>query len=1056
MSIVAVLSAYRFHQVGLTRFGALPTMKRRLITVGLFAACALLLPAASAFAQSGTGRITGTITSVESNLPMQGVRVTLLGTQQTVTTNPQGRYVLTGIATGLWRIRTSAIGYSPVVIDSIPVTSGQTATVDIQLKHQTVQLEQVVVTGYGSLAKRDVTGAIGQVAAQEIKQEPVTNAIDAIKGRIPGVDIVSTGNKPGDGVRVRIRGQRSLKASNDPLYVLDGIPMAGGIGDLNPSDIESIEVLKDASATAIYGSRGANGVVLVTSTKGKAGNTRTTYDTYVGAQKVARSVRVYNGPEYAAYKRETYKNGNTGKALYTCGGVVSQTDCAEGDLIAFSDPNEFAALKNGTFTDWQNLITRQGTQVSHQLSVTGGNDRNQFAVSGNLLKQIGTTISQAYDRKSMRVNYEGQARDRFRVGGSALLVRSLQNLGRGDGLYSEALADSPLSLPYDSLGRIVFKPTVDPQRDNPLSDANNWLNDNQRTRVFGTLFATLSLAEGLDYRANFGPDLTFNRNGQFVGSQTQQQQGAGTVQSIRDQKTFDYTLDNILTYKKALGSAHKVDATLLYSVEKQSFEENFGASNNLPYESAGYFNLGAGSVVAGLSSQISQWALQSYMARLNYTLLDKYLLTLTSRVDGSSRLAEGNKFATFPSVALGWRVLDDATGQKMGPLSSLKLRGSFGTTGNTSVDPYQTQGSLNRTAYAFSNSGAFGYQPGSLANPELRWEKTATVDGGADFGLMDGRLSGTLDLYRANTTDLLLDRALPPSTGYSSITQNVGATRNTGIELALSAITLDGWHGLRWTNDITFAHNKNEIVSLNGGAVDDPGNNWFIGYPINNPNSNSDNHLWRDYQFAGIWQTADAAEAAKYGRKPGEIRVADTNGRDAQGNLTGLPDGKFNTDDKVILGNTYPVWTGGLSSRVDFRGIDLSVQAITRQNFMLRNDLIRGASLAGRYNSIYEDYWTPSNPSNTAPRPDKNTEGPYFADARGYQDGSFVKIRNITLGGQIPSRYVSRIGAQSMRLYVTAQDPFLFTNATVLDPESQTGNGVPSFRTFLLGGSFGF
>jgi TonB-linked SusC/RagA family outer membrane protein len=1030
-------------------------MKRRLITVGLFAACALLLSTSGAAAQETTGRIAGTITGTESNLPIQGVRVTLLGTQQTVTTNPQGRYTLTNIAPGLWRIRTSAIGYTPVVIDSIPVRAGQTANADISLKHQTVQLEQIVVTGYGSLAKRDVTGAIGQVAAAEIKQEPVTNAIDAIKGRIPGVDIVSTGTKPGDGVRVRVRGQRSLKASNDPLYVLDGIPIAGGIGDLNPSDIESIEVLKDASATAIYGSRGANGVVLVTSTKGRAGNTRTTYDTYVGAQNVLRKVDVFNPTQYAAYKREAYMNPNTTTPTYKCGGVPSLTICPEGEAITFY-PEELTAMSTGVTTDWQNLITRQGTQVSHQLSVTGGNDRNQFAVSGNLLRQIGTLLEQNYDRKSMRVNYEGQATTRFRTGGSALLVRSLQNLGRGDGLYDEAIKDTPLSIPFDSAGQLIFKPTGDSQRDNPLSDVANWRNDNLRTRVFGTLFATVNLADGLDYRANFGPDLTFNRNGQFVGAQTQQQQGAGTSESIRDQKTFDFTLDNILTYKKNLGSAHKVDATLLYSVEKQSFEENFGSSQNLPYESAQYYNLGAGSIVSGLSSQISQWALQSYMARLNYTLLDRYLLTLTSRVDGSSRLAEGNKFASFPSVALGWRVLDDAAGQKMGPLSSLKLRGSFGTTGNTSVDPYQTQGSLNRTAYVFGSTAAFGYQPGSLSNPELRWEKTATLDGGADFGFMDGRLNGTLDWYRANTTDLLLDRALPPSTGYSSITQNVGATRNTGIELSLSALTLDGWHGVRWTNDITFAHNKNEIVSLNGGAVDDPGNNWFIGYPINNPNSGSDNHLWRDYQFIGIWQTADSALARSFGRKPGEIRIADTNGRDAQGNLTGQPDGKLNTDDKVILGNTYPTWTGGLSSRVDYRGVDLSVQVITRQHFMIRNDLIRGATLAGRYNSPYEDFWTPTNPSNTAPRPDKATENPYFSDARGYEDGSFVKIRNITLGGQIPSRYVSRIGANSMRIYVTAQDPFLFTNATVLDPESQTGNGVPSYRTFLLGGSFGF
>jgi TonB-linked SusC/RagA family outer membrane protein len=1020
-------------------------MKRRLITVSLLSACALILPASRASAQNATtGSITGTITGVETNRPIQGVRVTLLGSQTTVTSNPQGRYTLAGIAPGTYRIRASAIGYTPVVVDSIPVRAGQASNADIAMKHQTIELEKVVVVGYGTLAKRDVTGAVGQVTADQIKQIPTSNAIEAIKGKVAGVDIVSTGYKPGDGVRVRIRGTRSLKASNDPLYVLDGIPMAGGIGDLNPGDIESIEVLKDASATAIYGSRGANGVVLVTSKKGQAGATRTAYDTYFGIQDITRRVDVFDPEGYANYKREAYRNPNSvakgSTPVYKCGGVVSQDICPEGDAATFYT-EELNAMKNGTFTDWQDLISRQGSQVSHQLAVTGGNDRNQFAVSGSLLKQIGVTMAQDYDRKQMRVNYEGQARDWLRVGGSALVVRSLQRLSRGDGLYSEAIADTPLSVPYDSAGNLVFKPTPDAQRDNPLADAQNWDNDNLRNRVFGTLFAQANLWKGLDYRINFGPDLTFVRNGQFIGAQTQANQGAGNQAEIRNRRTFDYTLDNLLTYKRQIGNIHKIDATLLYSIEKQTFEGDSARGKDFPYESARYENLGGAATVERIGSVIEQWALQSYMARLNYTLLDKYLLTLTTRIDGSSRLAEGNKYATFPSIAAGYRVLDPATNQSFGPLNELKLRTSYGTTGNTSVDPYQTQGNLTRTSYSYGGTAGFGYRPGTLPNPELQWEKTATWDAGADFGFLDGRITGSLDGYIANTTDLLMDRQLPPSTGYSNITQNIGATRNTGLELALSAITLDGWHGIRWTNDITWSHNKNEIVTLSGGKIDDPGNKWFIGQPI----EGGDNHLWYDYKFNGIWQTADSALAASFGGKPGQIRIVDVNG-----------DGKFNADDKTILGNTYPKWTGSWSSRVDYKMFDLSAQAITRRGFMVRNDLQRGNSLAGRYNGPAVDFWTPTNPSNTAPRPDKNTESPIFGDSRGYEDGSFVKIRNITVGATIPQRYVQRVGASSARIYFTAQDPWLFTNSTTLDPEGETGNGVPIYRTLLIGGSFGF
>ena len=321
-------------------------MKRRLITVSLLSACALLLPASRSAAQGETGRITGRITRAESSLPLQGVRVTLLGTQLTVTTNPEGRYTIAGIAPGTHRLRASAIGYTPVVIDSIPVVAGQSATADITLRAQTVELERVVTIGYGTLTKRDVTGAIGQVSGEQIRAVPTTNAMDAIKGKVPGVDIVATGYAPGDGVRVRIRGQRSLTASNDPLYVLDGIPMAGGIGDLSPADIESIEVLKDASATAIYGSRGANGVVLVTSRRGQAGNTRVTYDTYAGAQNVSRKIDVFDAEGYANYKREAYRTAG----LYKCGGVVSQAICPEGDAVTFYS-EEIAVLKSGVNTD---------------------------------------------------------------------------------------------------------------------------------------------------------------------------------------------------------------------------------------------------------------------------------------------------------------------------------------------------------------------------------------------------------------------------------------------------------------------------------------------------------------------------------------------------------------------------------------------------------------------------------------------------------------------------------------------------------------------------------
>jgi TonB-linked SusC/RagA family outer membrane protein len=1020
-------------------------MKRWLATVGLLA---LLSPATRAAAQADATRITGTVTATDGGTPVSGARVTVLGTRLTAETNVQGRYTIL-TTPGTYRLRVSAIGYTPTVMDSVPVTAGQATTANFQLKHQTVELEKVVVVGYGTQAKRDVTGAVGSVSAEQIAQQPTTNVVEAIKGKVPGVDIISTGYKPGDGIQIRIRGTRSLKASNDPLYVLDGVPMAGGIGDLNPGDIESIEILKDASATAIYGSRGANGVVLVTSKKGTStGRTRVSYDTYAAVQQATRKIDVFDASSYLEYKREAWRTAGLYNAAL-CGAGVASCSAADNAASGMLFSQEIAAIQAGVNTDWQNLIRRNGNQINHQLAIAGGNGTTNYSASGNLMRQTGIVVGQDFDRKSLRVNVESQALPRLRLGGSAMVVRSTQNLGRGDALYSETLADSPLSVAYDSTtGNVLFKPTPDPQRNNPLSDVANWLDERVRTRLFGTLTGAATLAEGLEYRVNFGPDITYARRGQFRGAETNAQQGSPANAQVNNDRTIDYTLDNILTYRRGFGADHKVDVTALYSVEKNTFEGDSISAANLPYESQRFYNLGSAGTVSAVGSQITQWALQSYMGRVNYTFRDRYLLTLTGRMDGSSRLAEGHKYNFFPSVALGWRAIDESFGQPVGPLNSLKLRASYGKTGNTAVDPYQTLGGLTRTAYSWSSTtGAFGFRPGTLANPDLAWETTSQIDGGADFALWGGRINGSLDLYRANTDQLLMNRQLPTSTGFSSVTQNIGATRNTGIELALSAITLDGWRGMRWTNDFSFSANKNEIVSLSNGAVDDVGNRWFIGQPITSTtDSCSRDCVWYDYRFLGIWQTSEATEAAKYGQKPGMIKVQDLNG-----------DGLINDADRQILGNTYPKWTGSINSRVDYGRLDFSVQVITRQGFTIANTFRTSQStLAGRYNGIAVNYWTPSNPSQTDPRPNKDQENPIYGDARAYEDGSFTRVRNITLGFSVPERFTAPVGAQTMRIYATAQNPFTFTSSTALDPEGRASAGVPAYRSMLIGANFGF
>jgi len=985
-----------------------------------------LAPPRSVSAQQ-TGTITGVVRAQETGAPLRDARVTIAGTRFNARTDSAGQYTIAAVPPGTYHVQAQIIGYELGLVPGVVVTADQSATADFQLTQLAIALQELVVVGYGTQVRRDVTGSLASVDGDNVHEVPKVNAIEAIKGRVAGVDIVTTGNKPGDGVRVRLRGERSLKASNDPLYVLDGIPMAGGIGDLNPRDIESIDVLKDASATAIYGSRGANGVVLITTRKGRAGATNFTYDSYAGYQAPLRRVRLFNGPEFAEYRREAERARNN----YKCAQGVAVCDSADAKL--FGPDGTLAALRAGRWTDWQDLVLQEGAQVSNEIGVTGGSDQTHFALTAGQLKQRGIVKAQDFERRSMRLNFDHELSPRLRVGSSTSLIRTEQNLGRGDAVYTEALTNNPLGMAFDTTGAILFKPTPDGQRVNPLSDIQNWTDNRTRTRLFGTLFAGYDLTPAFSWRVNFGADLTFSRR----GAQTQQWQGSSADAAMWESKTVAYTLDNILTFRRSLGTDHRVDVTALYSIQHERTERDSMQVTGLPYEHQKFFDLGSGLKPDWLGSGLSAWALQSFMARVNYTFKDRYLLTVSSRADGSSRLAPGQKYGMFPSVALAWRLSEEPFIRSSGLFSDLKLRASYGRTGNTAIDPYQTEGSLTRTMYSFLDQPAVGFRPGRLPNPDLRWEKTAQLDAGLEFTIANNRLSGSIDYYRADTRDLIMERQLPPTTGYSNILENVGATRNTGVEVALSTLLVQDWHGMRWNVEVNGAANRNRIVRLSSGLLSDPGNKWFVGHPIS---------VAYDYQFGGIWQLQDSVQAKAYGSAPGKIRVVDTNG-----------DGKIDQNDRIILGTTFPASTMSMTSRLDWKGIDVSIMAVARLGFLVQDSLRNGgqSTLAGRYNNIDVDYWTPNNPSNTEPRPNAAQENPDYGGIRGYGDGSFLKVRTITVGYTVSGGHLRWMRARSLRIYASALDPFMFTQFKGLDPESALNSGVPSYRTLMVGITLG-
>lgn len=973
--------------------------------------------------------ISGRVTDATTGRPLSGAAVTVLGTALGGLTDETGAYSIASVPAGARQLRAQRIGYAPQT-QTVQVRAGQGAAVSFALQTQAVQLEGVVAVGYGTQRRRDVTGAVGSVAAEEIRQIPTPSVGEALKGRIPGVDIQTTGYKPGDQPRIRIRGTRSLTANNDPLIVVDGIPISGGLEIVNPNDIRSVEVLKDASATAVYGSRGANGVVLITTNRGQAGGTRVAYETYYGLQDIHNVVRVFDGPGYAEFKREAYRS----VGQYGCPG---RDPCAAGDLAIFST-EELAGIANGVSTDWTDLISRTGAQQSHQLRVSGGSESTRFAVSGNIYDERGVTLGTDFDRRQANLSVDHES-GRFRTGVSSNLSHSVQNLSRGDGAWSSAMQISPLGAPRDADGNLLATPHPDAQQWNPLLDIENSVQERLRTRVLGNAFAEYELLDGVSLRTTLGADLRFGRDGDFLGAMTRNNRGSGNDASVERAQGLNFVSTTQMQVDRQLADAHRVNATLLYEMQSDREDWTRTGVQNLPYEYQQWNNLRTAGLVSDASSNYSEWSLHSFMGRVNYTLLDRYYLTLTGRQDCSSRLAPGNKCAFFPSAALKWRVTDEGFLQNQGLISDLSLRASYGRTGNTSISPYQTQGSLSRTVYSFNGGGAFGFEPNDLVNPSLEWEKTDQYNVGVDWGAWDNRITGSADFYVQNTFDLLLQRQLPPTSGFTDILQNVGETRNSGVELSLSTINLEDFRGLRWTTDLVWATNRNEIVSLYNGRVDDVGSRWFIGQPV---------RVHYDREFDGIWQLGQEAEAARYLRRVGQIRVVDQNG-----------DGVIDDDDRTILGRhpDFPEWTGSLANRLEWGAFDLSGLVVARWGYLIDSALDASQNtLAGRHNNLRVDYWTPVNPSNENPQPRRNQESPLDISSRRFKDGSHWRVRNITLGFRAPGSLLDRLGGESLRLYVQAQDPFVFTDYTGFDPEGGGSASVPSYRMLLVGATVGF
>ncbi len=955
-----------------------------------------------------------TVTGVvydENGSPLPGASVVIKGTTTGVVTGFDGDYSIEAAADAI--LVFGYVGYS-----SQEIAINGRSTINVNMEIDASQLDEVVVVGYGTQKKGEVTGSISTIGAESIEKIQTASSIDAIKGQVAGVDIQANGGRPGENSTVRIRGRRSISASNDPLYVIDGIPQISGnaaVADINPQDIETMNVLKDAAATAIYGSRGANGVILITTKRGRVGDSKVSYSSHFGITSATRLVDMMNGEEFAALKRESRRIGATDADRWN-GPLAPDED-------VFDDPIELESLALGRSTDYLDLVLDNGWQTNHQVSVSGGSEKTTFNTSVGYFNEQGIISTMDFERFTGRINLDHRINDIFKVGMSFTVSHSIQNFG-SNAVMGEALANNPLGVPFDENGDPIFLPTNDGIRTNPLSELVDgaFVDERKVTRIFAPVYIDINIAKGLKWTTNFGPDIRYLRRGEFRGSFTNDNRGGPGDAEVENVQNFGYTLENILNFNKTFNEKHNVGVTLLQSIQSSREETYKGEVANIPYEEQLFYNMSTASVRGNIDSDLEEWTLASFMGRVNYDYKGKYLFQASLRADGSSRLAEGKKWNYFPGVSAGWRISQEDFLINSNTISDLKLRVSYGEVGNTSVNPYQTQGTLEDTDYAFGELLALGFSLSDIPNSNLGWEVSKTISAGVDFGLLNNRITGSLDYYSTKTEDLLLDRTLPPSSGYSSVFQNVGSTATKGLEFSVNGDVISNPGGFNWNVGFNIATYTEEITDLplkdeNGNPLDDIGNKWFIGQPVN---------VFFDYEKIGIYQANEVDLAANAeGKVPGEIKLRDQNG-----------DGVITDEDRIILGTDIPDYYGGITNTFEYKGFDLSFFFYFRQGQMIRSRFHdSNNSLFGRYNNLDVDYWTIDNPTNEAPRPNENQTSPKNGSTMTYFDGSYIKLRNLTLGYNFPSSLTEKLNISSLRLFVAGQNLWFLSDYETFDPE---------------------
>ena len=1030
-------------------------LRKTVLLLGLFASVGMVNPLQAMATPEGNStealqqakKITGNVK--DSQGPLIGATIMEKGTTNGAVTDIDGNFSL-NVNPGA----TLVVSYVGYIDQEIKVSSA--SDYNISMKEEGHNLNEVVVIGYGTQRREAVTGSVANIGGEKLNQIAATNAAQALQGRVAGVLMTQTSSKPGAEMQIRIRGQRSLSASNDPLIVLDGIPFMGQLSDINPTDIKSMDILKDASATAIYGSRGANGVIIITTVKGYQGApAKVTYNGYVSFKKVFHKYPMMDGPAFSKMRQYAGKYQNS----------LDESD--------------------DTNTDWQDLYYQTGVSHNHDVSVAGGTNGGSYSFGAGYYHDEAVVPTEGYDRISVRGNFDQMVGKWFHFGLST--NNSYRKTQGVSGMYN-VLSMSPLASPYDKDGNIKRYITM-PKDDQPVitkdvveSLKDLWLNENKGIGSYNTLFAELKCpwVEGLSYRINIGLNFRSSKQGGFTGTGVNNKDAnAVNSGSVYENQTRNWAVENLLTYDRTFAEKHNLNVVAMYSAEQTTYEQSGGRAQDIPADYLQYYNLAAATGEALLDGyNYWQSGLISWMGRVMYSYDNKYMISAALRSDASSRLAKGHQWHTYPAVSAGWNIArEEFMESTKSWLDNLKLRVGYGETSNQSINPYSTLGTLAVRNYNFGDSYKAGYYVTGPANSDLGWEYSKTWNFGLDFSLFKGRLSGSFEYYTQKTKDILLDVSMPSTSGVSSYTGNIGRTENKGWELALNGIILDNKNGWNWEAGINLYANRNKLTELASGEDRDEANRWFVGHPID---------VIYDYEYEGLWQVGEEAamNILEPGGNAGMIKVKYTGDYDANG----LPTRQIGPEDRQIM-DMEPDLLGGFNSTVTYKNFDFTVIGA----FQIGGKLISAIHSAngylnmldGRRNNIDVDYWTEENTGAKYPKPGgiMSSDNPKYGSTLGYFNAGYLKIRAITLGYDFAKlKPVKDFGISRLRLYATIQNPFVlfspFNNESGLDPETNSwanentavaygeysgkhkmpivGYNTPSTRNFLIGVNVAF